>query len=353
MAPEQFMGQADFRSDIYSMGVILFQILTGKVLYSGTSSWEIAMKHFNDPLPLPHPLIPAPLEHFLQKALHKRPEERFNSAYEMETSFRQAVNQLQPQDLQYRAPRPSGGPHPTPSGQNFYPPSSPSMQQMGGSSYPGSSASLAHAPVYSTPNPGTSSNPVYHTPTPNPMIGSGQYQTIAVNPLPPVKKRTIMPIVIGGVAALAVAVTALILIIALGGNTNSARNPTTGPGVVVTTIAGNKPSLLVAINPASGTQVSGTGLITDLGAGQIRVDLTITGLTPGSHNAHIHVGSCNQLGPVKYPLTPLQAGADGKSSSSTTVTASFSEITAGGLYLNVHNEPNTPTYNAACGDVVS
>ncbi|HEX2913270.1 MAG TPA: protein kinase [Chloroflexia bacterium] len=105
MAPEQFMGVTNYRSDLYAMGVILYRLLTGRALYSGTSSWEIGMRHLNDPLPLPDPLVPPPLENFLNKALNKRPEDRFATADEMAAAFRQVTATLSPAELQMRPPR--------------------------------------------------------------------------------------------------------------------------------------------------------------------------------------------------------------------------------------------------------
>ncbi len=107
MAPEQFMGRADFTSDLYSMGVILYRLLTGRALYTGTTTWEIGLRHMNDPLPLPSQFIPPQLEGFLAKALNKRSELRFATADEMAAALHQAVSQLSPADLQVRPMRPN------------------------------------------------------------------------------------------------------------------------------------------------------------------------------------------------------------------------------------------------------
>lgn len=87
MAPEQFMGWADYRSDLYSLGLILFFMLTGRKLYSGRLPFEIGSRHLNDPIPLPDPQVPPDLEPFLRKALAKKPQDRFQSAQEMLQAF--------------------------------------------------------------------------------------------------------------------------------------------------------------------------------------------------------------------------------------------------------------------------
>lgn len=86
-APEILMGQmAGVGSDIYSMGIIFFEILTGTVPFDGDGAEEIALaqikKHFTEPSKL-LPSIPKTLDKIVVKACRKRPEERYKSAKEM------------------------------------------------------------------------------------------------------------------------------------------------------------------------------------------------------------------------------------------------------------------------------
>ncbi len=95
MAPEQALGQADKRSDIYSLGVVLYQLLTGQVPYSGTTPFQVLMKHTNDPLPDPrilNPSLPRETVQVLQTALEKDPRRRFQSAQ----ALGRAVQQIRP-----------------------------------------------------------------------------------------------------------------------------------------------------------------------------------------------------------------------------------------------------------------
>ncbi|HVO68877.1 MAG TPA: protein kinase, partial [Aggregatilineaceae bacterium] len=86
MAPEQGLGEAgDERSDIYSLGVILFQLVTGRLPYDADTPLAIILKHVNEPLPLPSqfvPGLPKDLERVICLVLEKEPEDRYQTALE-------------------------------------------------------------------------------------------------------------------------------------------------------------------------------------------------------------------------------------------------------------------------------
>ena len=91
LSPEQARGTAvDQRSDLYSVGIVLYEMLTGEVPFTGDSPVEIAMRHLSDtprPPSLIRPEIPPDLDMVVLRALAKRPEDRFQTAEEMDAEL--------------------------------------------------------------------------------------------------------------------------------------------------------------------------------------------------------------------------------------------------------------------------
>jgi beta-lactam-binding protein with PASTA domain/tRNA A-37 threonylcarbamoyl transferase component Bud32 len=91
LSPEQARGApVDQRSDLYSVGVVLYEMLTGSVPFTGDTPVEIAMKHISavpEPPSAKRPEVPEDLDMIVLRALAKDPDERFQTAEEMDAEL--------------------------------------------------------------------------------------------------------------------------------------------------------------------------------------------------------------------------------------------------------------------------
>ncbi|MBM3122600.1 MAG: hypothetical protein FJZ97_10535, partial [Chloroflexi bacterium] len=103
MSPEQGAGhKTDSRSDIYSLGIILYEMATGRVPYRAETPVAVVFMHVSGPLPLPrslNPDLPEAVERVILKALAKNPDDRYQTAEALVAALRQAIPE---------APRPEG-----------------------------------------------------------------------------------------------------------------------------------------------------------------------------------------------------------------------------------------------------
>ena len=98
ISPEQVQGQpATDKSDIYSCGVVFYEMLTGRVPYQGETPISIAMQHVQGELILPNqanPQVPASISYVVTRAMRRNPETRYGSAAEMAEAVRSAYQSV-------------------------------------------------------------------------------------------------------------------------------------------------------------------------------------------------------------------------------------------------------------------
>jgi serine/threonine protein kinase len=103
MAPELFRGElAEPTADVYALGTMLYQLVTGRVPFQGKGPLDVGIKHISE-APLParglRPELPEPAEAALLRALAKAPSERFASAGELVDAFSAGLQGLWPVDI--------------------------------------------------------------------------------------------------------------------------------------------------------------------------------------------------------------------------------------------------------------
>lgn len=95
MAPEQGMGQpGDERSDIYSLAVMLYQLVTARLPFEADTPLAVVLKHINDPLQLPrqvNPEVPEAVERIILKAMAKNPDDRYQHVGDMLNDLKRAM----------------------------------------------------------------------------------------------------------------------------------------------------------------------------------------------------------------------------------------------------------------------
>ncbi|MEO8393227.1 MAG: protein kinase [Chloroflexota bacterium] len=259
VAPEQAMGaeNVDSRADIYSLGIMIFQMLSGNRPYAAPTPMAIVMKHINDPVPSIidfNPTLPAALDEVFSVALAKNPDARYQTASDLveavaqssvptnarpkvlqkaarenvtEIRLKQAEKQNQLDqtmamfEQQRRAP-PTPAPRPVAS----TPAMTPAPRPVASTPAPTPAMTPAPQPVWT---PSKEDSPTILTPT-DQRIPSGASAQIPqpVQPAPPAGRSSRLPLVLIAGGGFALVVIILIAVVASRSGT-----PTSTPGAQI------------------------------------------------------------------------------------------------------------------------
>ena len=112
LPPEQANGKGStLQSDIYSMGILMYELLTGELPYKGDNAVEIALKHLKEPLPSVRekvPEVPQSVENIIIKATAKNPKNRYPDARAMNEDLRTCLDESRANEEKIVLPYPEG-----------------------------------------------------------------------------------------------------------------------------------------------------------------------------------------------------------------------------------------------------
>ncbi len=110
LPPEQASGKgATTKSDIYSAGILMYELLTGSVPFKGDNAVEIALKQMKERIPSirrQNPLIPQSVENIVLKATAKNPKNRYDNIHEMHDDIVHALDEERQNEVKYHFPYP-------------------------------------------------------------------------------------------------------------------------------------------------------------------------------------------------------------------------------------------------------
>ena len=223
MSPEQGLGQpGDERSDLYALGVLFYQMVTGRLPYDADTPLAVILKHVNDPVPQPSELntnIPPAIQAVVVKSMAKNPAERFQSATDLISDL-QAAAASSDLDLSAGVVFSAVIDRPTP------PPPPPSATETQLAEPAATVLSTPAPTVLSTPAPTSATPGATRVVTPSEAISATEVAAPALPPKPREEKKRPWGIIFLVLLLLIVGGAAIIFVISGG---LSSATPTTEP----------------------------------------------------------------------------------------------------------------------------
>jgi serine/threonine protein kinase len=266
MAPEQANGlPVDGRTDIYALGVVTYEMITGKQPFAAETPLQLLIKHLTEPPPHLSAMVadtPPALDLVLQRALAKSADDRYQTAAGFADAFAQAISNADTGTLKLPPQRATG--------------STPAST---------AAASMPQTAALNTPTPGVTQPPATGSTKVFPTEGGGTITVVA--PRTPAWMMTLL-VAFLGLVALAVVFLALVTI-------NSDRETTQPTSVVIATATtAPPPTAAVAVLPTADANLFGSASFASNEALGDTVNIRVENLAPLPNGEHYAVWLLNE-----------------------------------------------------------